>query len=72
MRLKAGSTILVPRTSTSADAGDIADSVVENAALAFEADRGGKRGASQKLTGAQRFKAKVAELKSRVSRHSHK
>jgi membrane-bound lytic murein transglycosylase D len=72
MRLKAGSTILVPRTSTSADAGDIAESVVENAALAFEADRGGKRGASQKLTGAQRFKAKVAELKSRVSRHSHK
>jgi membrane-bound lytic murein transglycosylase D len=71
MRLKAGSTILVPRTSASANVGDIADSVVENAALAFEADRGGKRG-GQKASGVQRFKAKVAEIKSRVSRHSHK
>jgi membrane-bound lytic murein transglycosylase D len=69
MRLKAGSTILVPRTSASANVGDIADSVVENAALAFEADRGGKRGASPKASG---FKAKVAELKNRVSRRSHK
>jgi membrane-bound lytic murein transglycosylase D len=72
MRLKTGSTILVPRTSASSNVGDIAESVVDNAALAFEADRGGKRGSSQKQTGAQRFKAKVAELKSRVSRHSHK
>jgi membrane-bound lytic murein transglycosylase D len=72
MRLKTGSTILVPRTSASANVGDIADSVVDNAALAFEADRGGKRGAPQKLTGAQRFKAKVAELKSRVSHNRHR
>jgi membrane-bound lytic murein transglycosylase D len=71
MRLKTGSTILVPRTSASANVADIADSVVDNAALAFEADRGGKRGAAQKQSNGQRFKAKVAELKSRVSRHRH-
>jgi membrane-bound lytic murein transglycosylase D len=71
VRLKTGSTILVPRTSASANVADIADSVVDNAAVAFEADRGGKRGAARKQSNGQRFKAKVAELKSRVSRHSH-
>jgi membrane-bound lytic murein transglycosylase D len=68
-RLKAGSTILVPRTSASS--GDIAESVLDNAVMAFEAERSGKRRGAAKLTGPQRFKAKaanaVAEIKSRVS-----
>jgi membrane-bound lytic murein transglycosylase D len=72
MRLKAGSTILVPKTSASTGS-DIAESIVENAQVLFEADHGdSKRKGSQKLTGAQRIKATaanaVAELKSRVSR----
>ncbi|MFL6672956.1 MAG: transglycosylase SLT domain-containing protein [Massilia sp.] len=77
VRLKTGSTILVPKTSASTNS-DIADSIADSAAVAFEADRAGRqRGASPKLSGAQRLKAKaanaVAEIKSRVSRnHSHK
>jgi len=72
MRLKAGSTILVPKTSASG-ASDIAESIIENASLALEADRGdSKRRGGKQLTGAQRIKASaanaVAELKSRVSR----
>jgi membrane-bound lytic murein transglycosylase D len=70
MRLKAGSTILVPKTSSSTS-GDIAENVIENAVLSLEADRGGKRGRAQKLSGPQRFKAKaahaVAEIKKRVT-----
>jgi membrane-bound lytic murein transglycosylase D len=68
MRLKAGSTILVPKTSAST-ASDIADNIVENAQIALEADRGDSKG--RKLSGAQRIKATaahaVAELKSRVA-----
>jgi len=70
MRLKAGSTILVPKTSTST-ASDIADNIVENAQIALEADHGDSKRKGQKLSGAQRFKATaahaVAEIKSRVS-----
>ena len=72
MRLKAGSTILVPKTSATAG-NDIADSIVENASMALEADRGESRRKGQKLSGAQRIKASaahaVAEIKSRVSHH---
>jgi membrane-bound lytic murein transglycosylase D len=72
VRLKAGSTILVPKTSASTNS-DIAETIADNAALAFEADRGGKRAPAPKLTGAQRLKAKavsaVAEIKSRVTRN---
>ena len=70
MRLKAGSTILVPKTSATASS-DIADNVVDSAQIALEADRGDSRRKGQKLSRAQRFKASaanaVAELKSRVS-----
>jgi len=73
MRLKAGSTILVPKTSATAS-NDIAESIVENASMMLEADRGESRRSSRKLSGAQRFKASaahaVAEIKSRVSRGS--
>jgi membrane-bound lytic murein transglycosylase D len=70
-RLKAGSTILVPKVSTST--GDIADHVVDNAVMAFEAERSGKRvsRSERPLTGAQKLKVRaaeaVAEIKSRVS-----
>jgi membrane-bound lytic murein transglycosylase D len=72
MRLKAGSTILVPKTSATAG-NDIAESIVENASMALEADRGESRRKGQRLSGAQRIKASaahaVAEIKSRVSHH---
>ena len=72
MRLKAGSTILVPKTSATAG-NDIAESIVENASMALEADRGESRRKGQKLSGAQRIKASaahaVAEIQSRVSHH---
>jgi membrane-bound lytic murein transglycosylase D len=71
--LKAGSTILVPKMSTSANT-DIAEQIIDNAVVAFEADRAtGKRGSrhAQPMTGAQKFKARaanaVAEIKSRVT-----
>jgi membrane-bound lytic murein transglycosylase D len=68
MRLKAGSTILVPKTTASA--GDITDNIVENAQLAFEADRGESRRKGG-MSRAERIKASaahaVAEIKSRVS-----
>jgi membrane-bound lytic murein transglycosylase D len=70
--LKAGSTILVPKVSTSTNT-DIAEHIVDNAVVAFEADRSGKRVArnARPLTGAQKLKARaadaVAEIKSRVS-----
>jgi membrane-bound lytic murein transglycosylase D len=70
MRLKAGSTILVPKTSAST-ASDIAENIIDNAQIALEADRGDSRRKGQKLSGAQRIKATaahaVAEIKSRVS-----
>jgi len=73
MRLKAGSTILVPKTSATAG-NDIAESIVENASMVLEADRGESRRSRHRLSGAQRIKASaahaVAEIKSRVSRGS--
>ncbi len=64
-RLKAGSTILVPKTSASSHA-DIAENIIENAVVAFEADRGkAKRNAS-------RFKAKATGSKAgkRIARNT--
>ncbi|MDN4055893.1 transglycosylase SLT domain-containing protein [Massilia sp. YIM B02763] len=69
MRLRAGSTILVPKTEATAH-NDIAENIIENAQVMLEADRGNSRG--KKLSGVQRIKATaahaVAEIKSRVSR----
>lgn len=60
-RLKAGSTILVPKTSASSHA-DIAENIIENAVVAFEADRGkAKRNAS-------RFKAKAKATSSKAGK----
>ncbi|SHH03698.1 transglycosylase SLT domain-containing protein [Massilia sp. CF038] len=67
-RLKAGSTILVPKTSASVHS-DIAEQVVDNAVMAFEAERSGRKPArKQKATNAERIKAKVAGIKARVAR----
>ncbi|MFC5459039.1 transglycosylase SLT domain-containing protein [Massilia niabensis] len=66
-RLKAGSTILVPKTSSSLHS-DIADNIVDSAVMALEADRGEKRSGAR----TQRFKTKaVASSKSRVSRNTN-
>jgi membrane-bound lytic murein transglycosylase D len=51
-RLKAGSTILVPKTSASS--GDIAESVIETAQVSFEADHRSRT--QDKQSGTQRYK----------------
>jgi membrane-bound lytic murein transglycosylase D len=74
-QFKAGSTILVPKISTSVG-GDIADQVVDNAVVGFEAERSSHRASARPLTGAQKLKARAAEavaaIKSRVSGKSGK
>lgn len=72
-RLKAGSTILVPKMSATADMNDnIAETIADNATVAFEADRPEKRASKAHMTRAQRIKASAAdaveEIRSRVSR----
>ncbi|MGZ8318805.1 MAG: transglycosylase SLT domain-containing protein [Telluria sp.] len=68
--LKAGSTILVPKTSASMHT-DIADHIVDNAVMAFQAEPTGKQ-RGRKMTNAQKLKAKVASIKSSMSRSSAK
>jgi membrane-bound lytic murein transglycosylase D len=53
-RLKAGSTILVPKTSASS--GDIAESVIETAQVSFEADHRSRT--QDKQSGTQRYKSR--------------
>jgi membrane-bound lytic murein transglycosylase D len=69
--LKAGSTILVPKISTSSQT-DIAESILDNAVMGFEAERSDAGKRVKKLSGAQRFKATaanaVAKIKGSVSR----
>ena len=60
-RLKAGATILVPKTSASSHS-DIAENVIENAMVAFEADRG------KATRSASRFKAKAKAGSSKNSK----
>jgi membrane-bound lytic murein transglycosylase D len=68
-RLRAGSTILVPKVSASS--GDITESVIDNAVVSFEADH--VRRSRNKMSGTQRFRARVAEIKNRVTHgRSHK
>jgi membrane-bound lytic murein transglycosylase D len=62
--VKAGSTILVPKISTSSQT-DIAEHIVENAVMAFEAERS-NTGRISKLSGAQRFKATAAHAVARI------
>jgi membrane-bound lytic murein transglycosylase D len=66
-RLKAGSTILVPKVSASMHS-DIAENIVDSAVMALEADRGEQRGGAR----TQRFKAKAtAASGKRVSRNTN-
>jgi len=68
-RLKAGSTILVPKTSASVNT-DIAENIVDNAVMAFEAERSGRhapRASAKPMSNAEKLKAKVAEIKTRVA-----
>jgi membrane-bound lytic murein transglycosylase D len=64
-RLKAGSTILVPKVSASVHS-DIAENIVDSAVMALEADRGEPRSGAR----TQRFKAK-ATSNTRVSRSTN-
>jgi membrane-bound lytic murein transglycosylase D len=71
-RLVAGSTILVPKMSASVTS-DIAETIADNATVAFEADRPEKRSSrNAHMTRAQRIKASAAdavdEIRDRVSR----
>jgi len=59
-RLKAGSTILVPRVSASMHS-DIAENIVDNAVMALEADRGEKRSGAR----TQRYKSKSVAVSSK-------
>ena len=62
-RLKAGSTILVPRTSATSHS-DIAENIIENAVVAFEAERSSAKRSA-------RFKAKADSGKSkRIARNT--
>ena len=63
--LKVGSTILVPKISTSSHS-DIAENIIDNAVVAFEADRGIVKRATS------RFKAKASASKGskRISRNT--
>jgi membrane-bound lytic murein transglycosylase D len=73
-RLKAGSTILVPRAAGATT--DIAEHIVENAVVAFESEavRRQKSGrpSATRMTNAEKFKTKTAkavmQIKSRVSK----
>jgi membrane-bound lytic murein transglycosylase D len=65
--LKAGSTILVPKASSS-QAGDIADNIIENAVVAFEAERGPRIKTKAKKS---RYKAKAgSRSKKRIAYNS--
>lgn len=72
--LKAGSTILVPKISTSANI-DIAPDVADNATVAFEAERAGKSAKGYKLAKghkAGKEDSPVALVKAHVPRHKSK
>ena len=66
-----GSTILVPKTSTSLHT-DIAEHVADSAVMSLQAERSTRPARGQKMSNAQRLKAKVASLSSRVSKSSAK
>jgi membrane-bound lytic murein transglycosylase D len=69
-RLKAGSTILVPKTSTSLNI-DIAPEVADNATMAFESDRAGNKYA-KRGKGAKAGATPIALVKPHVARAARK
>ena len=66
-----GSTILVPRTSASVS-GNIAEHVADSATMSLQAERSARPVRATKMSNAQRLKAKVASISSRVSKNSIK
>ncbi|MEW6761201.1 MAG: transglycosylase SLT domain-containing protein [Pseudomonadota bacterium] len=65
--VKAGSTILVPKVSASS-AGDIAENIIDNAVVAFEAERSAKK---VKASTSSRYKAKARTgSKNRIARNT--
>ncbi|SFV16874.1 transglycosylase SLT domain-containing protein [Pseudoduganella namucuonensis] len=65
--LKAGSTILVPKTSSSLNL-NITPEIADNATVSFEADRGAGKSRYQRAKGGDVKDAPVALVKARVSR----
>ena len=66
-----GSTILVPKTSASVHT-DIAEHITDSAVMSLQAERSMRPSRGKKLSNAQRLKAKVASISSRVSKNSVK
>ena len=66
-----GSTILVPKTASSLHT-NIGDHVVDSATMSLQAERIARPARGQKMSNAQRLKAKVASITSRVSKSSMK
>ncbi len=65
--LRAGSTILVPKTSTTLNT-DIAADIVDHAVMSVDNERNADKH-GKKLSGAQKLRAQVAELKTHVARN---
>jgi membrane-bound lytic murein transglycosylase D len=74
-RLKAGSTILVPKTAATAHT-NIAEHVADTAVMAFEAERTRRPARAKKISNGQRIKASaastVAKIKARTGKSSTK
>jgi membrane-bound lytic murein transglycosylase D len=66
-----GSTILVPKTSASVNT-DIAEHVADSAVMSLQAERSARPARGQKMSNAERLKAKVASISSRVGKSSVK
>ena len=62
-----GSTILVPKTSASVNV-DIAEHVADSAVMSLQAERTARPARAQKMSNAERIKAKMASLSGRVSK----
>ncbi len=66
-----GSTILVPKTSSSAHT-DIAEHIVDGAVMSLQAERSSRPARGRKMSNAERIKAKVTAISSRVSKSNSK
>ncbi len=67
--VSAGSTILVPKISAS-NAGDIADSIIENAVVAFEAERSASKRVKASAGSRYKSKAEARTSKNRIARNT--
>ncbi|NNG23429.1 transglycosylase SLT domain-containing protein [Telluria aromaticivorans] len=67
--VSAGSTILVPKVSAS-NAGDIADNIIENAVVAFEAERSASKRVKASSGSRYKSKAEARTSKNRIARNT--